>query len=196
MTIFGFGGNKRGGWSPSFFSPGLVNMTERLAKPMWYSPNKTWQEHYWIYTDKGTKEECWRWQGYIRKDGYSQMEIVDSSGYRHLKSAHQASYLIHTGSNLDKGLVLRHTCDNRWCVNPHHLLPGTQKENVQDMVERGRKPVGSKHVFAKLKEEDVREMRRRAEAGESYASIGRDFPVSRGMVGRICKGERWKHVGT
>ena len=33
--------------------------------------------------------------------------------------------------------VVRHTCDNKRCVNPVHLLGGTQKENIQDSIERG-----------------------------------------------------------
>ena len=167
---------------------------ERLAKPMWYSPNKTWQEHFWIYTDKGADSDCWNWQGFRRKDGYGQMEIVDSSGFRFLKSAHQASYLIAHGKPLESGLVLRHTCDNKQCVNPHHLIPGTQKENMRDCVERGRNPKGEKHVLSKIKEEDVRLMRERSRGGESYASIARDFPVDRTTVAKICKGIRWAHV--
>lgn len=34
--------------------------------------------------------------------------------------------------------VVRHTCDNPPCCNPKHLLPGTQKDNGADAIERGR----------------------------------------------------------
>ena len=34
--------------------------------------------------------------------------------------------------------VLRHTCDNSWCINPDHLIQGTQLDNIQDMESRGR----------------------------------------------------------
>jgi hypothetical protein len=34
-------------------------------------------------------------------------------------------------------LVL-HKCDNRRCINPEHLYHGTQKNNVDDMIARGR----------------------------------------------------------
>lgn len=34
--------------------------------------------------------------------------------------------------------VVRHTCDNTRCVNPAHLVIGTQADNVADMMHRGR----------------------------------------------------------
>lgn len=39
---------------------------------------------------------------------------------------------------IPKGLVVRHTCDVRECVNPDHLILGTQKDNIRDMHDRGR----------------------------------------------------------
>jgi hypothetical protein len=35
-------------------------------------------------------------------------------------------------------LVMRHTCDQRLCINPAHLLIGTRMDNIQDMIQRGR----------------------------------------------------------
>lgn len=34
--------------------------------------------------------------------------------------------------------VVRHTCDNPRCINPAHLLAGTQQDNMQDRLSRGR----------------------------------------------------------
>jgi hypothetical protein len=34
--------------------------------------------------------------------------------------------------------VARHTCNNPACVNPDHIIPGTQYENVHDMIAAGR----------------------------------------------------------
>jgi hypothetical protein len=36
------------------------------------------------------------------------------------------------------GQVVRHTCDNPACVNPEHLVLGSQADNVADMMQRGR----------------------------------------------------------
>ena len=34
--------------------------------------------------------------------------------------------------------VVMHTCDNRLCVNPEHLVAGSQQENLRDMWAKGR----------------------------------------------------------
>lgn len=47
---------------------------------------------------------------------------------------------------IKKGLVLRHLCNNAWCVNVEHLKVGTQKENYQDMVDCGRSPKGKPNL--------------------------------------------------
>lgn len=43
------------------------------------------------------------------------------------------------------GLNACHTCDNSICVNPQHIWPGTQSDNMQDCAAKGRlyhKPPG------------------------------------------------------
>ena len=52
------------------------------------------------------------------------------------------------------GLVVRHTCDNKLCINPDHLILGTYQDNERDSVERGLKALGTDHGLNKLSEED------------------------------------------
>ncbi len=62
--------------------------------------------------------------------GYGQIDI------------HRLIYMLFnrlTFEQLD-GIVVRHTCDHRWCIEPTHLLGGTYTENMQDALERGRWP--------------------------------------------------------
>lgn len=72
---------------------------------------------------------CWIW---TRGAG--------SSGYGHVSSsitAHTASYLVFKGKLPDDQPVVRHTCHNRLCVNPDHLIPGTHKQNTEDGFKSG-----------------------------------------------------------
>lgn len=67
-------------------------------------------------------------------------------GYHTVKVAgkvhllHRMVYCNHNNVPIESiaGQVVRHTCDNNRCVNPHHLVLGTQADNMQDMKDRGR----------------------------------------------------------
>jgi hypothetical protein len=78
-------------------------------------------------------EDCWIWTGWKNPLGYGHLNLAD--GTRWL--AHRLSWVIHFGDIPDK-LVICHSCDNPSCVNPSHLFIGTQKDNVQDAIKKGR----------------------------------------------------------
>ena len=40
-----------------------------------------------------------------------------------------------------EGQLTRHLCDHKWCVNPDHVVPGTQFENLVDTILEDRKSV-------------------------------------------------------
>lgn len=48
---------------------------------------------------------------------------------------HRRVYYEHTGEWPE---VVRHTCDNPRCINPAHLVGGTQVDNMRDCKERAR----------------------------------------------------------
>jgi hypothetical protein len=78
--------------------------------------------------------ECWLWGGHINAwHGYG--EYVPTRGTRW--RAHRLSFFLHHGP-LKEGLVVMHSCDNRWCVNPAHLSQGTLLDNGRDCVAKGR----------------------------------------------------------
>lgn len=53
---------------------------------------------------------------------------------------------------------------------------------------------GERHGKTKLTADDVREIRRRKEAGEKQRDIGREFGVSESTVSSIIRGRVWGHV--
>jgi hypothetical protein len=95
-------------------------------------------------------------------------------------------------------VVCRHTCDNPPCCNPGHLLDGTQADNLADARERGgeRFPIapGSHNLWAKLTDQDVRDIRRAGRAGITGAEITGLYGVSRPTIYLILQGKTWRHV--
>lgn len=79
---------------------------------------------------------CWLWMGAVSSHGYGQIRVLESGEWK-TKRVHKVNYERYKGPVPD-GKVLRHHCDVLICVNPDHMTPGTQKENIRDSIVRGR----------------------------------------------------------
>lgn len=111
---------------------------------------------------------------------------------------HRLAYCEAHGLELSEiaGKVVRHQCDNPRCINPKHLIIGTQAENMRDMAERGRSnaPKGEAHKRAKLTESDVVWIRQHYKSRSKEfgaVALGRRFGVSHTAVMMAVKGETW-----
>lgn len=151
-----------------------------MSKPWWWTrrPTKTTSERFWSFVDRRTPEECWLWLGGKSSSGYGQFWLRGKC-----ISAHRVSF------RLAKGhwplIVTRHTCDQKACVNPHHLLEGTYVENMQDATTRGRMTatLGTR----KLSWEQVRFLRQKYGLRLKYqkptlTEIGLEFGISTAQV--------------
>jgi hypothetical protein len=84
-------------------------------------------------TDSG----CVLWpRNLFPKTGYGQFNFLKDKRHRTIL-AHRMSYIVFNGAITD-GLQVLHKCDVRNCVNPEHLFLGTQKDNIKDMLAKGR----------------------------------------------------------
>ena len=84
-------------------------------------------------------DDCIEYQGAKNRAGYGVLpKAVNGS-----RLAHRAALADRLGRPVVG--VVRHSCDNPPCVNPDHLLEGTQRDNVNDAVERGRVAGGRKY---------------------------------------------------
>lgn len=94
-------------------------------------------------------------------------------------------------------MCVLHHCDNRPCCNPAHLWLGTRKDNIQDMLRKGRaRPkYGIAHPRAKLNEHNVRTIRQMHATGHyNKAKLARLYGVSQTAIASILAGRAWKHV--
>ena len=83
------------------------------------------------FSDKG----CWEFN--------SDMSGTGSLGYGSVKYQGTNQYVHRVVFKLMKGkvpdsLLVLHNCDNPKCCNPDHLFLGTNKDNTQDMIAKGR----------------------------------------------------------
>jgi hypothetical protein len=158
---------------------------------------------------------CWIWMAAVGVRDYGQIK-VDGRAMR----AHRASWVAHNGPIPD-GLHVLHKCDVTSCVNPDHLFLGTHKENMRDMLRRGRAnkatgkrngrhtapwrtprgkdhyaktpglKVGEKNGRAKLTEADVIAIRESNVRSSKLAAL---YGVERHAIGNIRGRRSWKHI--
>lgn len=96
----------------------------------------TLEERFWSKVEK--TNGCWIWKSCKSHNGYGLFKVSPK-----MMRAHRVSWEMANGSIPD-GMQVNHTCDNPACVNPFHLYAGTQKQNREDAVARGRTAKGSK----------------------------------------------------
>ena len=144
---------------------------------------------------------CWNWSGAPTTYGYGVI-AGPINGKRYAPKgqqllAHRASWIIHNGDipsgEGSHGYVVMHKCDNRLCVNPEHLVLGTQADNVKDMIEKGRKvsgtPSGVKHWRSSIKDPADIELIRSTE--RNTKALAERFGVHVCTIKRIRRGESY-----
>jgi hypothetical protein len=138
---------------------------------------------------------CWLWTGAPSAGGYG---VIKHDG--RYQKAHRVSWALHHGFMPDRDVKVCHRCDTPACVNPAHLWLGTQRENIADMVAKGRNrppapQLGSKNPQAALTEDDVWAIRHMLRNGSfTQPQIRRAYGVSPMTINRIARGESWRHV--
>ncbi|ERN52846.1 HNH endonuclease signature motif containing protein [Alkalihalophilus marmarensis] len=145
------------------------------------------EDAFWERVNKLGKEECWEWEGFLMPNGYGQLKNKGKNEY-----AHRFSYSLHFG-DFPKELLVCHKCDNRKCVNPHHLFLGTHQDNIDDMIQKGRGYKG-KPGTTKLNETKVKMIRTLVNNNFDKNQIAEVFLVKRCTVANIAAKRLWKEV--
>jgi hypothetical protein len=138
-------------------------------------------------------ESCWLWKGCLNSSGYGNM-VITMNGKRWTLRSHRVSYALYHNcpeilfeTNLRNEISICHTCDERNCVNPHHLVKADHLYNMQDAAR--------KFKFAKkLTGEDVIKIKQLINDGKKDKEIAEQFSVKRRFIGDIRNNKTWKHV--
>ena len=143
---------------------------------------------------------CLEFTGSLNPKGYGMIRKDPRPGEKRGRRvfAHRAAYEIAHDEELpDWPLIsVLHRCDNPCCVNPAHLFLGSQKDNIADMIAKGRDnrgnaPKGESKPNAKLTEHDVRSIRADP---RTIAAVAETYGISGAVVHRIKTLRSWRHV--
>jgi len=106
-----------------------------------------------------------------------------------LISAHVLAFHAWGGTMPNDATLLRHKCDNKWCCEPSHLIPGDEYLNADDACKLFR-------MRKKLTSEEVREIR--SIYGEGGLVTQRDLATQYGVCQRtiqqVVTGNTWLYA--
>ena len=138
------------------------------------------------------EDGCWYWQAALIK-GYGTFRLNPPPTTVY---AHRYMYELVKGV-IPVGLCVLHTCDHPSCVNPKHLWVGTNQENTDDMLAKGRKRAafGAALPQTKLCIDQVKEIRRLYIPNVmGYKKLAKLFNLSPSTVYAIVKRKIWKQL--
>lgn len=151
-------------------------------------PRAPFEERLWRQIDRRGADECWPWSAKSKIAGYG---VIGRGGRSSSKVlAHRAVWELANGPIPEgpghHGMVVMHTCDNRLCCNPAHLVLGTQSENVRDMDRKGRRKTkaqyGENHGNATFSTADIAYIRA---SPKTNKELTQEFGCGRSSIGHI-----------
>jgi len=138
-------------------------------------------KHYFLNENE---DACWNWTRNVT-GRYGQLTWGKKT-----YQAHRISYLIFNGFIPEDKIVL-HTCDNPICINPKHLILGTQYDNIIDSVKKGR------HDKTVLNEEAVKVIRWMLKYKYYYGlskKLANLYGVNKSRIAMIKNNKCWQWV--
>jgi len=153
------------------------------------------QSRFWSKVDKSAGADgCWVWTAGKHDAGYGSFMVKKELGDF---LAHRISYSIFYGADPGQLFVCHH-CDNRICCNPNHLFLGTDQDNKDDMVSKGRQGAarGVDSAKAKFSAGEILKIRERyAAGGITCLEIAVANNVDETTISGIVRGDTYTLIG-
>lgn len=135
------------------------------------------------------KKPCDIARGERTRGGYIRVKRSVNGKPRNVR-AHREAWEKANGP-IPPGMFILHRCDNRACREPEHLFLGTHKDNMEDMMSKGRSCRGRRNHKARLHPENIRHIRRSRLTSEDLSEI---YGVTLRMINLIRSKARWAHI--
>ncbi len=137
--------------------------------------------------------DCWEWQAARDDHNYGRFRITQKKCER----AQRVAWMIENGMDIPSGLFVLHKCDNPPCVRPDHLILGTQKDNMQDCIKKGRASMppyrfGINHTSIKFSKEQALAIIADKRPVEIVAA---EYGVCTKTIYRLWRGDSWYLYG-
>jgi hypothetical protein len=164
----------------------------RSRRNNWFRKMKVHLLESYVEEEGPLDTKCWMWTGALDRDGYGKTRFHESEWTG--RKAHREAYRTLKGDVPDE-LEVQHLCNNRACINPDHLVIGTNQQNKDYMVECDRSLYGERNTSAKLTEDQVKEVHRLLAQGDlTQSEIGELFGMAQQTISQINRGARWSHI--
>lgn len=195
--------------TPFRLYPSTMRDARYCSKPcMYQGRTPPLLDRFWANVAKVDDEtSCWLWQGVPDEDGYGQ---IKDRGKK--LRPHRIALELQLGRPLGEKMGALHKCDVPLCcrndAERSHLFEGTNRNNIDDMVSKGRSlkgdrnhvhrnpsiVQGERNAHARVTAAQVREMRRLAEAGVSRTELAKRYGMSIANASAIVLRKAWRSV--
>ena len=130
------------------------------------------------------KTGCINWQGSKFGNGYARKWLEGKTVL-----VHRLVLESKIAGFLDSGYFACHTCDNRSCINPAHLVVGTAAENTGHMIGRDRKTPRRKSIpgIGILSIAQLREIQTKYLSGTIKNHLAKEYGVQHETIIKILQ---------
>lgn len=126
-----------------------------------------------------SSDGCWLWCGGGRGNGYGSIKIEGR-----VLDVHRVAMVL-DGREAPPEILVCHTCDNKRCVNPTHLVLGSYRDNVKDAVGKGLiKPFRATRTDP-LTDSEIESILSHYQRGVSKKVIARKFRIAATSLTRL-----------